>query len=195
VDRNRVEQAVRDLLRALGEDPEREGLAQTPRRVAQAYQELLCGYAMDPESILSVQFDADVRETDAQDVVLLRDIEFSSLCEHHLLPFFGRVHVAYVPGDSLRVVGISKLARLVECFSRRLQLQERLTRQIAGAVQRHLDARGVLVACEARHECMACRGVRQRHATMLSVSTTGCVSEDARLREALLRMAGVGGGA
>lgn len=154
VDREKVIKAVEALLDALGEDRSSRGLADTPRRVADAYAELLAGENADPREHLSRTFD-----TQSGDMVVERDIYFSSTCEHHLMPFFGKITVAYIPDG--KVVGISKLARTVDVYAKRLQIQERLTAQIAEAVMKYLKPRGVFVVCEAEHTCMTCRGVKK----------------------------------
>lgn len=154
VDKIGVEYAVKLLLKALGEDPEREGLLDTPDRVARMYKEIYAGYDQDPAKILSKTF-----KEDHQEMVIVKDIQFYSGCEHHMAVFFGRVHIGYIPHG--KVVGISKLARLVECFAKRLQIQERMTSQIADAIEQYLDVYGVAVVIEAEHMCMASRGVNK----------------------------------
>lgn len=158
---------VRALLLAVGEDPDREGLRDTPRRVLAALREMSAGLGEDAAAVLGTTFEADGYDQ----VVVLRDVAFASLCEHHLLPFVGRAHVGYLPGA--RVVGLSKLARLVEAHARRPQIQERMTRDIALDIERVLCARGVAVVVEASHECMACRGVRKAGATMVTSEMLG----------------------
>ncbi len=155
-DAERVAAAVEELLAAIGEDPGREGLKETPRRVTAFYQELFSGLECDPAVHLSVTFDADHDE-----MVMVKDIPFSSLCEHHLVPFIGRAHIAYIPGSDGRVTGLSKLARLVDGFAKRPQVQERMTSQVADTLQRALQPRGTLVVLEAEHLCMSMRGVRK----------------------------------
>ena len=150
----KTEKAIRDLLIAIGEDPDRPGLIETPKRCAKMYEELLSGMDHDAEEHLSKQFDVPHSE-----FLLEKDIPFYSLCEHHLLPFFGKAHIAYLPKD--RVVGLSKLARTVEVYARRLQLQEQMTSQIADDIMTYLDARGVMVVIEAEHLCMTMRGVKK----------------------------------
>lgn len=172
-----MEEHVRALLRTLGEDTERDGLRDTPARVVRSLMELTEGYAQDPADILSTTF-----EEATEDLVLLRDVEFSSLCEHHLLPVHGRAHVAYLPAD--RVVGLSKLARLVHCHARRLQIQERMTNDIARDLADHLGARGTAVLIEAEHACMRMRGVRAR-GTMVTSAYLGEMREPDRRREFL----------
>jgi len=162
----RVERAVVELLEALGEDPSREGLRDTPARVARMYQELFSGLRSDPAKHLKRVFEEDYDE-----VVVLRDVDFYSLCEHHLLPFYGRAHVAYLPNG--RVVGLSKLARTVEAFARRPQVQERLTCQIADAVMEHLEPQGAAVVIEAQHLCMKMRGVQKPNGVMVTSALRG----------------------
>ena len=175
--RGEAEDAVRVLLRWAGDDPTRSGLHDTPARVARAFEEFFKGYAQDPAAILRTTFD----ETDGYDeMVLLKDIEVSSHCEHHLAPIVGRAHVAYLP--QRRVVGISKLARLVEAYARRLQIQERMTVQIADAIQEVLHPRGVAVVIEATHHCMTTRGIHKPGTTMLTSRVTGVFREDQATR-------------
>ncbi len=165
-DNHAIEQAVRHMLEAIGEDPDREGLAGTPDRVARMYEELFSGLHEDPASYLEVGFSEEYDE-----MVVLRDIPFHSMCEHHLLPFMGRAHVAYLPRG--KVVGLSKLARVVEAYARRPQLQERLTQQIAHLLMDRLDAKGVGVIIEATHTCMTIRGVKKPGATMVTSCMLG----------------------
>lgn len=173
MDREKVIKAVEDLLDALGEDRKREGLQDTPRRVADAYAELLSGEGQTAEEHLSRTFTSN-----SGDTVVESDIYFSSLCEHHLMPFFGKIAIAYVPDG--RVVGISKLARTVEVFARRLQIQERLTSQIAEEIMRVLKPKGVFVVCEAEHTCMTCRGVKKAGSKTLTYCTLGEFGEERR---------------
>lgn len=182
VDTARIERAVREILVAIGEDPDREGLLETPRRVAKAYAQIFSGLHQDPSTHLGRVF----REP-SDEVVLCRDIEFHSMCEHHLLPFFGRAHVAYVP-DGSQVVGLSKLARTVEVFARRPQVQERLTNQIADALDAGLAPRGVLVMIESEHLCMKMRGVSKSHPSMVTVAVRGCLREDPAQRAEVMSM-------
>lgn len=177
VDLARVEALVAELLGAVGEDPGREGLQATPHRVAAMFAELLSGHDEDPDRHLSVTFAADHDE-----MVMVRDIPFASLCEHHLVPFVGRAHVAYIPGVDGRITGLSKLARLVESYARRLQVQERLTTQVADAMERVLAPRGVLVVVEAEHLCMAMRGVRKPGTTTITSAVRGLFRDDQRTR-------------
>ena len=162
-----MEENIRDILRALGEDPDREGLQKTPQRVAQALSFLTRGYSMDPAKVIN---DALFTE-DYEEMIVQKDIDFYSLCEHHLLPFFGKAHVAYIPHH--KIVGISKLARLVDIFARRLQVQERLTNQIATTIMERLDALGVAVVIEAEHLCMRMRGVEKQNSYVITSSLLG----------------------
>jgi len=175
-----AEDAVTTLLRFIGEDPSREGLADTPARVVRAWREMTVGYDEDPAEILSRTFDES-----SDELIILRGISFYSMCEHHLLPFYGEACVGYLPG---KVVGISKLARLVNCFAHRLQVQERMTRQIADAIEEHLHARGVGVILRAHHLCMGCRGVRQQETDMVTSSMLGTLRNDAASRSEFLRL-------
>lgn len=174
--------AVRTLLRFLRQDPDREGLADTPRRVTKALEEMTLGYYDDPEKILSTQFAADYDQ-----MVILRGISFTSMCEHHLLPFVGTATVAYIPRD--KVVGLSKLARITLCYARRLQLQEQMTQQIAKAIDTHLKPLGVGVVVDAAHQCMACRGVKLAGATMTTSALMGVFREQSEVRAEFLRLA------
>jgi GTP cyclohydrolase IA len=173
-----IEEAVVTLLRWIGENPDRDGLRDTPARVAKAWREMTAGYDMDPAEILARTFDES-----SDEMIVLRGISFHSTCEHHLLPFMGTATVGYLPG---KVVGISKLARLVECFARRLQIQERMTRQIAEAIETHLGARGVGVIVRAHHFCMGCRGVRQQETEMVTSAMLGTLRSDAKSRSEFL---------
>lgn len=181
VDIEKTEKAIRDLLLAIGEDPDRPGLAETPKRCAKMYAELLAGTDSDAQEHLSKQFDVPHSE-----FLLEKDIPFYSLCEHHLLPFFGKAHIAYLPND--RVVGLSKLARTVEVYARRLQLQEQMTTQIADDIMRHLDARGVMVVIEAEHLCMTMRGVKKPGAKTITTCVRGAFEEQAELRATVLSL-------
>jgi GTP cyclohydrolase I len=171
--REQAEEAVRTLIAWAGDDPSREGLLDTPRRVTKAYGEFFSGYADDPKTILSKTF----KEAGGyDDIVLVKDIPFSSHCEHHMVPFVGKAHIAYLPHEG--IVGISKLARLVEAFSRRLQVQEVLTAQIIDAVNEHLNPRGAAVLLEAEHMCMSMRGVRAHGTTTVTQRFTGVFAEE-----------------
>jgi len=173
--------AVRTLLAWAGDDPDREGLVETPRRVVEAFEEWFSGYDEDPNALLSRTFE-DVEGYD--DIVMLRDIEVESHCEHHMAPFLGKAYVAYVPTD--RVVGISKLARVVEVFARRLQNQETLTRQIAEAIKHGLQPAGVAVLIDAEHQCMTTRGVHHRHVSTITTQFSGVFKTDPVLQERFL---------
>lgn len=168
MDRAKIEQGVRLILEGVGEDPSREGLVDTPARVARMYEEVFAGLGKQPDEFFKVSFDADHRE-----MVLVRDIPFYSMCEHHLVPFFGHAHVAYIPGKDGRVCGISKLARVVELYAKRPQLQERLTTQIAEAIVDNLHPNGVMVVVEAEHLCMTMRGVKKPGATTVTSAVRG----------------------
>ncbi|GGN36976.1 GTP cyclohydrolase I FolE [Streptomyces fuscichromogenes] len=179
-DAQRAENAVRELLLAVGEDPDREGLRATPLRVAEAYRELLAGQWQQPEDVLTTTF-----ELSHDEMVLVKDIEIVSLCEHHLLPFRGTAHIGYIPAVHGRVTGLSKLARLVEVYARRLQIQERLTGQIADALIRILDARGAIVVVEAEHMCMSARGIRKPGARTTTSAVRGQLRRPATRAEAM----------
>ena len=170
MDKKRIENAIKELLEAIGEDKDREGLKDTPARVARMYEEILSGYQDDAKTHLSRTFTVKT-----SDIVLEKDILFSSMCEHHLMPFFGKIHIAYIPNE--KVVGLSKLARTVETYARRLQLQEQLTNQICEAIYTNLNAKGVMVVCEAEHTCMTCRGVRKMGSKTVTYSVMGEISE------------------
>jgi GTP cyclohydrolase I len=171
---------VTQLIRLIGENPTREGLLDTPRRVLKSHGEIFKGYQMDPKVILSTCFDSEGYDQ----MVLLKDIELYSTCEHHMLPFFGKAHVAYIPNK--KVVGLSKLARLVECYSRRLQIQERLTNQIADAIVNELDPIGVGVVIEAKHFCMVMRGVNKQNSVMKTSALRGALKINQSAREEFL---------
>jgi GTP cyclohydrolase I len=181
VDHARIEKAVREILIAVGEDPDREGLLKTPSRVARAYAELMAGLSENPRRHLRTVFTERYDE-----VVLLRDIEFHSLCEHHLLPFTGRAHVAYLPGG--KVVGLSKLARLVEGYARRPQVQERLTTQIADALMEELTPAGAACVIEATHTCMTIRGAKKHGSTMVTSALRGVFKNDPSSRHEILSL-------
>ena len=187
--RDEAEAAVRTLLRWAGDDPTREGLIDTPARVVRAYEEFFAGYDVDPVALLERTFE----ETDGYDeIVLLRDIRLESHCEHHMVPIIGRAHVAYLPYR--RVVGISKLARVVEAYAKRLQIQEKLTAQIANTIQEVLEPRGVAVVIEAAHQCMTTRGVHKPGITMVTSRMLGAFRDDPTTRREVLAMIGNGGG-
>jgi len=181
--REEAEAAVRTLLRWAGDNPEREGLQETPGRVVRSYEEFFAGYSVDPVALLETTFE----ETDGYDeIVLLRDIRLESYCEHHMVPIIGRVHVAYLPHH--RVVGISKLARVVEAYGKRLQIQEKLTSQIANTINDVLQPRGVAVIIEAEHQCMSTRGVHKSGVSMVTSKMLGAFREDPTTRRELLSM-------
>ena len=187
VSRAQAEDAVRVLLRWSGEDPRREGLLDTPKRVVKAYEDWFSGYGLDPDDYLARTFE----EVDGYDeLVVLRDIQFESHCEHHMAPIIGRAHVGYLPAG--KVVGISKLARVVEAYARRFQVQEKLTAQIADCIQRVLQPRGVGVVVEAAHECMTTRGVHKRGVSMVTSRMVGSFRDDARTRAEFLKFIEVG---
>lgn len=167
-DEAEISKAVATIIRAIGDDPAREGLADTPRRVAEMYSELFCGLDMDPMEELNVGYELGHRE-----MVIVKDIPFYSMCEHHLLPFYGIVHVGYVPDETGRVVGISKLARVVEIFARRPQIQERMTSQIADAITRGISPQGVGVVAQAEHMCMVMRGVKKPGSNIITSAIRG----------------------
>lgn len=187
IPQGRAEEAVRELLRWAGEDPEREGLIDTPGRVARAFREYYRGYMEEPGIHLTRTF-GEVGGYD--EIVLLRDIPFQSHCEHHMAPIIGRAHIAYLPRD--RVVGISKLARVLHGFARRLQVQERLTAEVADCIQHHLEPRGVAVVIEATHACMSARGVLTSGVTMTTSRMMGVFREDERSRKEVLALMGLG---
>jgi len=170
---------TRDLLLAVGEDPEREGLQRTPERVARMYEELLAGYRTDPVAMVN----GAIFESDYKNIVLVRDIEFYSLCEHHMLPFTGKAHVAYIPNG--KIIGLSKIPRLVEMYARRLQVQERMTQQIGEALEEILHPRGVAVIVEGAHMCAMMRGVKQAETSMVTSAMLGAFESDSKLRDEL----------
>jgi GTP cyclohydrolase I len=170
------------ILAHIGEDPRRPGLAETPKRFAAALRALTAGYETEPEDVIG----RGVFDAEGEGLVLVRDVEFHSLCEHHLLPFFGRVHVAYLPGE--RIIGLSKIPRLVELYARRLQVQERITEQVADALMKLIEPKGVVVLAEARHLCMAMRGVEKQHSTTATRALRGVYAHDAMARQEVLSM-------
>ncbi|MDQ2649185.1 MAG: GTP cyclohydrolase I FolE [Actinomycetota bacterium] len=182
MDLDRIAKAVREILEAIGEDPDRDGLLDTPERVARMYAEVCSGLHEEPGEHLTVTFDAHHDE-----MVLVRDIPLQSLCEHHLVPFMGMAHVAYIPGKDGRITGLSKIARLVEGYSRRLQVQERLTGQIADAMEATLEPRGVMVVIEAEHLCMSMRGVKKAGSTTVTSAVRGLFRENIATREEAMR--------
>ncbi len=182
VDRDRVEALIRELLVAIGEDPQRAGLRETPRRVADMYAELFEGFDTDPGEHLKITF-----EEGHDEMVMVRDIPFTSLCEHHLVPFTGLAHVAYLPGVEGRITGLSKMARLVEGYARRLQVQERMTTQIVEAMERVMAPRGSIVVIEAEHFCMSMRGVKKAGVTTVTSAVRGVFRDDASYRAEALQ--------
>ncbi len=186
--RAEAELAVRTLIRWAGDDPDREGLVGTPDRVVRSYEEFFAGYDEDPVAMLERTFE----ETDGYDeMVVLRDIRLESHCEHHMVPIIGKAHVAYLPGK--RVVGISKLARVLEVYAKRLQIQEKLTAQVANTIQTVLQPRGVAVVIEAAHQCMTTRGIRKPGVTMVTSRMLGAFRDDPRTRQEFMAMIGSGG--
>ncbi len=177
IDVDRIQALVVELLAAIGEDPGRDGLAATPRRIASMYAEIFADRADDPGRFLTVTFEAEHDE-----MVMVRDIPFTSLCEHHMVPFIGKAHVAYIPGDDGRITGLSKLVRLVDAYARRLQVQERMTTQIADTLQRVLLPKGALVVVEAEHLCMSMRGVRKPGTVTVTSAVRGLFRDDPRTR-------------
>jgi len=183
VDLERIEHAVREILSAIGEDPERDGLQDTPARVARMYAEVFSGLREQPDQHLQVMFEANHDE-----MVMVRDIDMTSMCEHHLVPFIGKAHVAYIPNDDGRVTGLSKLARLVDAYAKRPQVQERLTTQIADELERTLQPKGVLVIIEAEHLCMSMRGVRKPGASTVTSAVRGLFRSNQATRYEAMRL-------
>ena len=182
MDLDRIAKAVREILEAIGEDPDREGLLDTPERVARMYAEVCSGLHEQADTHLQVTFEAGHDE-----MVMVRDIPMQSLCEHHMVPFIGRAHVAYIPGDDGRITGLSKLARLVDAYARRPQVQERLTAQIADEIDNTLQPKGVMVVIEAEHLCMTMRGVRKPGATTVTSAVRGLFRTSVATREEAMR--------
>jgi GTP cyclohydrolase I len=185
IDQERIAAAVREILFAIGEDPDRDGLLDTPNRVARMYAEVCAGLHQEPSEHLATMFEADHDE-----MVMVRDIPMYSLCEHHLIPFIGKAHVAYIPNRSGNVIGLSKVARLVDGYAKRPQVQERLTRQVADALEEHLQPRGVLVVMEAEHLCMSMRGVRKAGSSTVTSSVTGIFRANVATRAEAMRFLG-----
>jgi GTP cyclohydrolase I len=181
-----LEAAVRTLLEEIGEDPERAGLADTPKRVRRMYAELTSGYQTDPDALINNA----CFEVDYDEMVVVRDIEFFSLCEHHLLPFYGRAHVGYLPRG--RVIGLSKVPRIVDMFARRLQVQERMTQQVATFLMERVEPKGVACVVEASHLCTMMRGVKKEQASMVTSSMLGTFRRDGRTRNVFLKLIGRG---
>jgi GTP cyclohydrolase I len=187
VDKERIARAVREILFAIGEDPNRDGLARTPTRVAEMYEEIAGGLHDDPSRHLVVTF-----EENHDEMVMVRDIPLFSICEHHLVPFHGKAHVAYIPGDDGRITGLSKLARLVDGFARRPQVQERLTTQIADAISTSLEPLGVFVVIEAEHLCMSMRGVRKPGSITVTSAVRGLFKDNPATRAEAMSFLGLG---
>jgi len=184
-DAERVEAAVRELLIAIGEDPDREGLLDTPARVARAYREMFSGMHMTADEVLTTTFDLGHEE-----LIIVKDIEVYSTCEHHLVPFHGVAHVGYIPGESGRITGLSKLARLVDVFAKRPQVQERLTSQVADSIMRILEPKGAIVVFECEHMCMSMRGVRKPGATTITSAVRGSLTNAVTRAEAMALLRG-----
>jgi GTP cyclohydrolase IA len=183
VDKARIEKVIRELLEAVGEDPDRDGLVRTPQRVAEMYAEIFGGLHQDPDDVLEVTFEAGHDE-----MVMVRDIPLYSVCEHHVIPFVGKAHVAYIPNSDGRITGLSKLARLVDVYARRPQVQENLTTQIADTIERVLQPRGVLVVIEAEHLCMSMRGVRKPGTTTITSAVHGLFRTDPATRAEAMQL-------
>lgn len=176
-----IEKSVKEIIDFLGEDVEREGLIETPKRVQKAYEEIFSGYKQNPKNLMKT-----FQEGTCQEMVILKNCEFYSTCEHHMFPFFGHISIGYIPNK--KVIGISKLARLVDCFSKRMQIQERMTTQIADTIMNELDARGVFVVCEGVHFCMRSRGVKKQDASMVTSAIRGVFKENAEARQEFLSL-------
>ena len=183
MDRKRIRQAVKTILKAVGENPEREGLKDTPERVARMYEEILSGYSQNAAKELQVYYEQKKYEQ----IILVRDIPLFSMCEHHMMPFFGRAHVAYIPSNN-RILGLSKIARVVDVYAKRLQIQEKLTTQIADVIMSSLKPQGVLVVIEAEHFCMVMRGVKKPGSKVVTSSVRGIFRKDARTRSEALAL-------
>ena len=183
MDLDRIAKAVREILEAIGEDPDRDGLLDTPERVARMYAEITSGLHDNPADHLTVTF-----ESNHDEMVMVRDIPLYSICEHHLIPFIGKAHVAYIPGKDGRITGLSKIARLVDGYSRRPQVQETLTVQIADAMERTLEPRGVMVVLEAEHLCMSMRGIQKSGSTTVTSAVRGLFRQNIATREEAMRL-------
>ncbi len=182
-----MQQEIKNILIEIGEDPEREGLIKTPERVEKAWQFLTRGYSQDLEKVIN----GAIFEAESDDMIIVRNIEFFSMCEHHMLPFFGRCYVGYIPKK--KILGVSKIARIVDMFARRLQIQERLTRQVADSIMESIDAEGVGVVCEAQHLCMQMRGVEKQHSVMTTSAMLGTFRKEAETRQEFLKLIRTGG--
>lgn len=176
-----MEKEVKNIIEYIGEDPEREGLLETPKRVQKAYDEIYAGYKQDPKDLMKV-----FKDGSCQEMVILKNCEFYSTCEHHMFPFFGHISIGYIPNG--KVIGISKLARLVDCFSKRMQIQERMTSQIADTIMEELNALGVIVVCEGVHFCMRSRGVKKQDASMVTSAVRGIFKENSTARQEFLSL-------
>jgi GTP cyclohydrolase I len=185
MDRERIEQAVRMIIEAIGDDPEREGVQDTPARVAEMYEEIFAGIGRDPQELITV-----VRGAEHDEMIMVKDIPLYSVCEHHLLPWVGKAHVAYIPSKDGRITGLSKIARVVDLCAKRLQVQERLTTEIADAIESALEPRGVFVVIEAEHLCMTMRGIRKPGSRTVTSAVRGLFRSDARTRQEAMNLIG-----
>jgi len=185
MDRERIEQAVRMIIEAIGDDPEREGVQDTPARVAEMYEEIFAGIGRDPRELITV-----VRGAEHDEMIMVKDIPLYSVCEHHLLPWVGKAHVAYIPSKDGRITGLSKIARVVDLCAKRLQVQERLTTEIADAIESALEPRGVFVVIEAEHLCMTMRGIRKPGSRTVTSAVRGLFRSDARTRQEAMNLIG-----
>ena len=176
-----MQEEIKKIIKKIGENPDREGLIETPKRVENAYKEIFSGYGINPKDLMKTFTEGTCKE-----MVILKNCEFYSTCEHHLFPFFGHISIGYIPKN--KVIGISKLARLVDCFAKRMQIQERMTTQIADCIMEELDANGVIVVCEAQHFCMKSRGVRKQDASMVTSAIRGAFQDDLALRQEFLSL-------
>ena len=187
MDHAKIEQAVRMIIEGIGDDPDREGVIDTPRRVADMYEEIFAGIGKDPAEVISA-----VKGADHDEMIMVKDIPLSALCEHHMLPFNGKAHVAYIPNKDGRITGLSKIARVVDVCAKRLQVQERLTTQVADAIEQALEPRGVFVVIEAEHLCMTMRGVKKPGSMTVTSAVRGLFRNDARTRQEALHHIGRG---
>ena len=176
-----MQEHIKEIIKEIGENPDREGLIETPKRVERAYKEIFAGYEQNPKDLMKTFTEGTCRE-----MVILKNCEFYSTCEHHIFPFFGHISIGYIPNK--KVIGISKLARLVDCFSKRMQIQERMTTQIADCIMEELDAKGVYVVCEGVHFCMRSRGVKKQDASMVTSAIRGVFEENAEARQEFLSL-------
>jgi GTP cyclohydrolase I len=185
MDRAKIEQAVRMIIEGIGDDPDREGVVDTPRRVADMYEEIFAGIGRDPAEVMGA-----VKGADHDEMIMVKDIPLTALCEHHMLPFNGRAHVAYIPNRDGRITGLSKIARVVDVCSKRLQVQERLTTQVADAIEQALEPRGVFVVIEAEHLCMTMRGVKKPGSMTVTSAVRGLFRSDERTRQEAISLIG-----